>query len=135
MVFTNVRLLPCVVKESLARHVEMLTAAVTAGGGSGASVASPATDLLGSASGTRGAAAEGTAGRGDRVRDAFQGALESFRDGFEHAIGDAADDVGEGFRDSRLMLQLGMLLGFVYVGFLAVWFWVTRVRVRAGTRR
>ena len=30
------------------------------------------------------------------------------------------------------MLQLGMLLGFVYVGFLSVWFWATRVR---GPRR
>ena len=132
MAFTNVRLLPCVVKESLARHVELLTAATTAGGGSGASAASPAADLLGSASGTRGAAAEGTAGKAERVQEAFQGALESFRDGFERAIGDEAEDVGEGFRDSRLMLQLGMLLGFAYVGFLSIWFWATRVR---GARR
>ena len=131
MVFTNVRLLPCVVKESLARHVEMLTAAnvapvVRSGRGLRRQ------RLLGTASGTRGASAEGTAGPGARVREAFENALGSFRDGFEQAIRDERDDLGEGLRDSRLMLQIGMLLGFVYLGFLSVWFWATRVR---GERR
>jgi hypothetical protein len=32
--------------------------------------------------------------------------------------------------DSRPMLQLGAALGLVYVAFLAVWFWATRLRVR-----
>ena len=129
MVFTNVRLLPCVVKESLARHVEMLTGAVTAGGGgnTGAAAVSQAAGV-GSASGTHGASAEGTSSPAERVRDAFEHALESFRDGFEQAIADEREDIGEGLRDSRLILQIGMLLGFVYVGFLSVWFWVTRLR-------
>jgi hypothetical protein len=127
MAFTNVRLLPCLVKESLARHVEMLTEAVAARG-SGAPAASQAAEMLGAASGTRGAAAEGTPGMPERAQHAFQSALESFRDGFEQAIVDERDDVGEGLRDSRLMLQIGMLLGFVYVGFLSVWFWATRAR-------
>ncbi|HEX5859204.1 MAG TPA: hypothetical protein VFY91_13960, partial [Microbacterium sp.] len=127
MAFTNVRLLPCLVKESLARHVEMLTEAAAARG-SGASAASQAAEMLGAASGTRGAAAEGTPGMPERAQHAFQSALESFRDGFEQAIVDERDDVGEGLRDSRLMLQIGMLLGFVYVGFLSVWFWATRAR-------
>jgi hypothetical protein len=35
-----------------------------------------------------------------------------------------------GSRDPRLMLQLGAVLGLVYVGFLAVWFWATRFRLR-----
>ena len=61
-------------------------------------------------------------------RDAFEHALESFRDGFERAIADEREDVGEGLRDSRLILQIGMLLGFVYVGFLSVWVWATRLR-------
>jgi hypothetical protein len=52
----------------------------------------------------------------------------SFRDGFAQVIAEERHDVGEGLRDSRLMLQLGMLLGFVYVGFLSVWFWATRLR-------
>jgi hypothetical protein len=127
MVFTNVRLLPCVVKESLARHVEMLTAASGANG-SGAVAISRSAELLGSSSGTRGASAEGTSSTAGRVRDALETALGSFRDGFEQAIGDERDDVGEAFRDSRLMMQIGMLLGFVYLGFLSVWFWATRVR-------
>jgi hypothetical protein len=128
MVFTNVRLLPCVVKESLARHVEMLTEAVAAGRGYGAPEASHGAEMLGAASGTRGAAAEGTTGVTERAQHAFRSAFESFRDGFEQAIVDERDDVGEGLRDSRLMLQIGMLLGFVYVGFLSVWFWATRAR-------
>ncbi len=128
MVFTNVRLLPCVVKESLARHVEMLTALNVAGGGPGAAADSDAAGLLGTASGTRGTSAEGTADPATRIRDAFENALGSFRDGFEQAIRDERDDIGEGLRDSRLMLQIGMLLGFVYLGFLSVWFWATRVR-------
>jgi hypothetical protein len=32
--------------------------------------------------------------------------------------------------DPRPMLQLGAALGLVYVAFLAVWFWATRLRVR-----
>jgi hypothetical protein len=123
MVFTNVRLLPCVVKESLARHVEMLTAATAAHGGSGA-----AAGVLGSSSGTPPVSAEGTSSRAGHVRDAFQSALQSFHDGFEQAIVDEREDVGEAFRDSRLMMQIGMLLGFVYLGFLSIWFWATRVR-------
>jgi hypothetical protein len=126
MVFTNVRLLPCVVKESLARHVEMLTAAITAEGGSGAAAVSQAG--VGSSSGTRGASTEGASSAAGRVGDAFEHALESFRDGFERAIADEREDVGEGLRDSRLILQIGMLLGFVYVGFLSVWVWATRLR-------
>jgi hypothetical protein len=126
MVFTNVRLLPCVVKESLARHVEMLTAATTAGGGPGPAGAYAAS--LAPASGTRGASAEGASGAAERVRDAFERALGSFRDGFEQAIAGERQDVGDDLRDSRLMLQIGMLLGFVYVGFLSIWFWATRLR-------
>ena len=130
MVFTNVRLLPCVVKDSLARHVEMLTTASGAGGasgGSGVTTAAGAANLL-SATDTRGAAAEGTAGAAERAHDALQNALESLRDGFERTIVDEQDDGGEAFHDSRLMMQIGMMLGFVYLGFLSVWFWATRVR-------
>ncbi len=32
--------------------------------------------------------------------------------------------------DPRLMLQIGALLGLIYVAFLAVWFWATRFRLR-----
>jgi hypothetical protein len=42
----------------------------------------------------------------------------------------------DGLRDSRLMTQIGMLFGFVYLGFLTMWFWATRRREdeRAGRR-
>jgi len=29
-------------------------------------------------------------------------------------------------RDARLMTQIGMVFGLVYVGFLTIWFWATR---------
>ncbi|MGN6431110.1 MAG: hypothetical protein ACTHNB_10335 [Gaiellaceae bacterium] len=31
-------------------------------------------------------------------------------------------------KNTRAMLQLGMLFGLAYVGFLAIWFWSTRFR-------
>jgi hypothetical protein len=39
---------------------------------------------------------------------------------------EAAADTG--WTDSRIMMQLGMLLGIVYAAFLTVWFWATRIR-------
>jgi hypothetical protein len=130
MVFTNVRLLPCVVKEGLARHVEMLTALAGANGGSsGTAVVSPGPVGPGSsAAGMLGASAESPSSPAASVRDAFEQALGSFRDGFAQVITEERQEDGEGLRDSRLMLQVGMLLGFVYVGFLSVWFWATRLR-------
>jgi hypothetical protein len=61
-----------------------------------------------------------------RVGGAFDSALQSFRDGFEQAIVDTRDEAEDGLSDSRVMVQIGMLLGFVYLGFLTVWFWATR---------
>jgi hypothetical protein len=31
-------------------------------------------------------------------------------------------------KNTRAMLQLGMLFGLAYLGFLAIWFWSTRFR-------
>jgi hypothetical protein len=124
MVFTNVRLLPCVVKEGLARHIRMLVEAGATVGGPGASAPSIAVAEPGSASGALGVSGERPSDPTARVRNAF----EMIRNGFDQAIGEAGDDVGEGFRDSRLMMQIGMLLGCVYVAFLSVWFWATRLR-------
>jgi hypothetical protein len=31
-------------------------------------------------------------------------------------------------KNPRAMLQLGMLFGLAYLGFLAIWFWSTRFR-------
>lgn len=33
-------------------------------------------------------------------------------------------------RNTRLMVRIGMLLGLVYLAFLVVWFWATRLRTR-----
>jgi len=38
------------------------------------------------------------------------------------------DEDGDGLRDSRLLAQLGIVLGMVYLAFLTVWFWATRLR-------
>jgi hypothetical protein len=42
--------------------------------------------------------------------------------------GPLADRDGETARDGRLLMQMGMLLGMVYVAFLTAWFWATRLR-------
>ena len=58
--------------------------------------------------------------------------IESFvdpvREGFDQATREAAGEVTDGFSDTRLLVQIGMALGVVYVAFLSVWFWATRVR-------
>ncbi len=61
------------------------------------------------------------------------GMIDSFRDGFEEAIRGVPQEIEDGLSDSRLMTQIGMLLGFVYLGFLTVWFWATRGRSQPGT--
>ena len=41
---------------------------------------------------------------------------------------------GETLADSRLMIQIGMALGFLYAAFVSVWFWATRLRASAAGR-
>jgi hypothetical protein len=55
----------------------------------------------------------------------------SFRDGFERSIRRDPDG-GDGISDSRLFVQIGMALGFVYLAFLTFWFWATRVARQRG---
>jgi hypothetical protein len=45
-------------------------------------------------------------------------------------IGSGTDREG---RDARLMLEIGAALGLVYLAFLAVWFWTTRIRMHPPT--
>jgi hypothetical protein len=126
MAFTNVRLLPCVVKEGLARQIRMLIEAGATAGGTGPAAHATAAADLGSGSGVLAisAEAEHPSEPAGRIRDAFA----AVRDGFAQATGEVGDDVGEGLQDSRLMMQIGMLLGCVYVAFLSIWFWATRLR-------
>jgi hypothetical protein len=46
-------------------------------------------------------------------------------------VGTAAPPAAE-LHNTRRMLQIGMLLGLTYLGFLALWFWRTRFRGRLG---
>jgi hypothetical protein len=68
-----------------------------------------------------------------RASAALDDMSRALRDGFQHAYEGAlpgADTGGsdDGERDIRLLMQIGMLLGTVYVAFLTVWFWATRLR-------
>jgi hypothetical protein len=122
LMFTNVRLVPCMVRETIAGHLVPLTSALPATGPAGPVAA------LSPAVAPEGAVAEEVAtNRGDKV-GGFKGLAEAFRNGFEDALGGPRPDIGESLGDSRLMIQLGMALGFVYAAFLSVWFWATRLR-------
>jgi len=76
-------------------------------------------------------------GAGTTVGASVKDELRDMRDDFDEARARARHaaesvrqglDGGEGARDNRLLMQLAMLLGFAYVAFLTLWFWVTRTR-------
>jgi hypothetical protein len=56
--------------------------------------------------------------------------IETLHDGFLRGLGQPGPngDKDDGASDTRLLMQLGMLLGTVYLAFLTVWFWATRLR-------
>ena len=97
--FTNVRLIPCYASAS-AHHV--------------AATASSAAERVGRA--------------GDKVRARGVAIPAGIADGFDQAVRGRREDDGSSLADSRLLVQIGMLLGFVYLAFLTVWFWATRLR-------
>ena len=62
-------------------------------------------------------------------RQSGGGMIDVIRDGFDRSVGRVGpDEDGESLRDSRMLAQLGMVLGIVYLSFLTVWFWATRLR-------
>jgi hypothetical protein len=131
LLFTNVRLLPCMVRTNVGNLIPSLTPTLPASGPAGPAAAlRPAVASEGAVAGTS-AVNDPPPGEIERS-DARTGLLGSFRDGFEDAIQGGRRDIGDSLGDSRLMLQLGMALGFVYAGFLSVWFWATRLRRRPG---
>jgi hypothetical protein len=78
---------------------------------------------LGEASGVRASAVKVTAAADDYK--------QAIRDGFLRGAGQPGTGIGtrdDGASDTRLLMQLGMLLGTVYLAFLTVWFWATRLR-------
>ena len=105
VVFTNVRLIPCLASETVHRLVPAFS------GGSGGSMAGTTTRR--GASGTRPSSAS---------------PIDVIREGFDRGVGRVVDNDGEGLRDGRLLAQVGMVLGLVYLAFLTVWFWATRLR-------
>jgi hypothetical protein len=52
---------------------------------------------------------------------------QAIRDGFLRGAGRSGTE-DDGIGDTRLLMQIGMLLGTVYLAFLTVWFWATRLR-------
>jgi hypothetical protein len=52
----------------------------------------------------------------------------SLRDGIERAVRRTPFPVGDEARDGRLIAQIGIVLGTIYMAFLTLWFWATRLR-------
>jgi hypothetical protein len=124
MAFTNVRLVPCLVKASIGHHMAAFTGTRVPAASMGA--------LSGAGSATPAGVQELTRSDDDPARGGVRGVIESFTkplsQGFDEATRKATGEVTDGFSDTRLMVQIGMALGVVYVAFLSVWFWATRVR-------
>jgi hypothetical protein len=132
--FANVRLLPCLVRASVERHIEALTLALSQAGGAPAAAyaANDGGALRSGTSATSDGHERSSATSRPALTHKLQSLLDSVRGGFDDVVGDARDEAEDGLNDSRLMTQIGMLLGFVYLAFLSVWFWATRGR--AGLR-
>jgi hypothetical protein len=115
MAFVNARLVPCLFRAGVARQVEAVSLALSRGGGAGAAALEE----------THGAqAAEPGQSRAERLLDAVGDGFHDVVDGFAHDGSDGGSS--DGFKDARLMTQIGMVLGFIYLAFLTVWFWATR---------
>ena len=112
--FTNFRLIPCMVGDTLSRSVAVAHGAA----GSSTSGSSP----------TRSRVARAVKGAPSAVGDTVEDIGQTIRDGFLRGAGRISDDVSDAGQDARLLRQLGMALGVVYAGFLLLWFWATRIR-------
>jgi hypothetical protein len=110
VMFTNVRLLPCFIGSTIQQSG---ATAISSGTRLGARV----TDLAPS-----------------RLLPPTGSIVGSFRDGLDRALGDGP--LVDGYEDGRerLMAQIGVVLGTIYLAFLTVWFWATRVRWNGGWR-
>ncbi len=131
IMFTNIRLLPCLIRDSVVDQIGAITAAL---GGPGPESAvqvpvSPASVT------PRGVVAEASASNGRAVAESAGRMLDRFgaslREGFGHAV-EGRRELGAAVADSRLMIQLGMFLGCMYAAFLSAWFWATRAHHRGG---
>jgi vacuolar-type H+-ATPase subunit H len=118
ILFTNIRLLPGFVNATIERSEATAMALVP---------------RFGTAADARGILADASAIVRDGIPKPAVPSVDSIlgptREGFDRGVGRVVpDDEGDGLRDSRLRAQLGIVLGLVYLAFLTVWFWATRVR-------
>jgi hypothetical protein len=123
LAFVNARLIPCLVKAGVERQLETISTALSRAGGA---------ELIAGSTGSGGMSA-GEAGAASRV----QRLLEEVSRGFHDVVDGMPDVVTDGDggsepNDARLMTQIGIVLGLVYVGFLSIWFWLTRRRQEEG---
>jgi hypothetical protein len=122
LAFVNARLIPCLLKASVERQLETISTGLLRAGG----------EAEAAASGERSGSADG----GGRHEAAVHRALNQVVDGFHDVVdglpGPTDGDGADGLKDARLMTQIGMALGFVYLGFLTLWFWATRRREATG---
>ncbi|MFL6031138.1 MAG: hypothetical protein ACJ74D_14055, partial [Gaiellaceae bacterium] len=103
LLFTNVRLLPCYVNATVQQTTATASSALS-------SVHS-----------------DGLAGR--RRDGHHEPLLGAIKEGFGRAVRQIEPrHDGDGAPDARLMAQIGIVLGTVYLAFLTVWFWATRLR-------
>jgi len=119
VVFSNVRLIPCLVGSGVERATSGFMNAVT-------------DQASGAVSAARSVAADRASRSGGAVEAApfVQQSGDGFRRAVERHDGNSEDGIG----DTRLMIQLGFLVGFIYVAFLATWFWATRLRWGPGSK-
>ena len=104
VMFTQVRLVPCVVGSAIERSVMAGTEVVSRRGpGKGSATRRSAPAIVGSIA-------------------------DPIRDGFERVARRPVSEDVDGLRDARLLMQIGIVLGTIYMAFLTVWFWATRVR-------
>jgi hypothetical protein len=113
LLFTNVRLLPCMAEETARRY------------------AATAAEMLGRSSSTSRGGASAVPKAALAAGEPAQGVFRAFRDGFARGTSRVGQEVDGQAGDARLIAQLGMALGFVYLAFLTVWFWATRLRWQA----
>ena len=118
ILFTNIRLLPGFVNATIERSESTAIALVS---------------RFGTAADARGILADASVIGRDGIPKPAVPSLDSIlgptREGFDRSVGRVVpDDEGDGLRDSRLRAQLGIVLGLVYLAFLTVWFWATRLR-------
>jgi hypothetical protein len=125
MAFTNVRLLPCLLKEAAGRQLT----AITEGLAPAAAPAYAALSDRAAAVGTGGPAIRDMAAvKAEHAVGSVPRIVTELTEGFGRATRQATDEAAHGLSDSRLVVQIGMLLGIVYLTFLSVWFWATRAR-------